>query len=54
MKNTTIGIIVGVCLAITVYSVYLVINQNSRINNLEVFANQVATIINNAQKAQVK
>jgi hypothetical protein len=54
MKNTIIGIAIGIMLTITIGSVYLLISQNSRINSLEVFASHVATMINNAQKAQTK
>ena len=51
MKNTIIGIVIGVCITVTVASVYYLFSMNSRVSQLEVFSAQVAQIINNAQKA---
>lgn len=48
MKNTTIGIIIGILLTITILSVWTLVKQNSRISSLENFATQVANIINQA------
>ncbi len=54
MQKYITGIIIGVCLAVTVFSVWYAFRLNSRVNNLEVFAGQVSTLINNASKAQTK
>jgi ABC-type lipoprotein release transport system permease subunit len=50
MKNTTIGIIIGVCVTITVLSVYYLFQMNNRVVQLEVFATQLAQAINNNKK----
>ena len=50
MKNTIIGIVIGVCVTVTVLSVWYLFNINSRVTALENFATQVVNIINQSQK----
>lgn len=53
MKNITLGIIIGICLTITVFALNYNLKLNKRISSLEVFATQVANIINsNAEKTK--
>lgn len=54
MKNITVGIIIGVCLTITVTSVYIMFRMNARLVNLEGFALQVTSLINNSQQLGTK
>lgn len=51
MKNITVAFIVGVCVTLTVLSVWMMLSMNSRIARLESFAVQVTSLINsNSQK----
>ena len=54
MKNITVGIVIGVCLTITVISVYVTFRMNTRLVNLEGFALQVTSLINNSQQLGAK
>ncbi|MES2224180.1 MAG: hypothetical protein V4469_04585 [Patescibacteria group bacterium] len=54
MNKYIMGGIVGVCVAITVLSVWNVFSMRSRVTNLETFAGQVTNIINNSQQQAVK
>ena len=50
MKNITVGIVIGVCLAITTLHVWYLYKLNSRVSSLESFSIQVANLINNNKK----
>lgn len=50
MNKYITGIIAGICITITILSVWYLFSINNRISNLEVFATQVAQVINQSQK----
>lgn len=50
MKNTTIGIIIGICVTVTAFHVWYLYKINTRIVQLENFGVQVANLLNNQQK----
>lgn len=49
MKNTIIGIVIGILVTVTVFHIWFLYQQNSRINSLETFAIQVTNIINSSK-----
>lgn len=54
MKKYIIGAIVGICIAVTVISVWAMLNMRGRVTNLEAFAIQVSNIINQSQQPAKK
>lgn len=50
MKNYIIGIIIGVCITITVLSVWQLLSMAKRVAVLENFAVQVTNLINSNSK----
>lgn len=51
MKNTIAGIVIGICLAVTIFHIWYLWKLDSRIKPLEAFATQVSQLISNAQQA---
>jgi hypothetical protein len=51
MKDKIIYFILGISLAVTVWAVWSMLSLNSRVNQLEVFATQVAQLINSSKQA---
>lgn len=52
MKNYIIGAVVGISVAVAVFSVWGLFKQNARIYQLEVFAVKVDNLINQSQQTK--
>lgn len=54
MNKYITGGIIGICITVTVLSVWQLFSMRSRIANLEVFATQVAALIKENSKTTTK
>lgn len=50
MKNNIIYILIGIAITVTAFHVWYLYSLNVRVVNLESFATQVVSIINNQKK----